>query len=423
MFRLVCIFFLMASSLSGAVSNPNVILIFTDDQGYGDLGCFGSVEHKTPNIDQLAEEGIRLTDFYSAANFCSPSRAGLLTGCYPGRVGFGPGVLRPDSEYGLNSSEMTMAEMFKAAGYVTSCIGKWHIGFKEPFLPNSQGFDEYYGILHNMDEREMDDYNGEMPVFRNSEVVKKITSSASLTEWYTEEATSFIERNKDKPFFLYLSHTMAHYPFEVTEKFAGKSNGGIYGDVTECLDWSTGKIIKKIKDLKLDRNTVVLYISDNGGHKGKNGVLRGTKGSCWEGGMRVPALAWGPGIIRRGIVSQEIASSIDLLPTFASWLGITVPNKVDGQNILPLLKSSESSGRKYFHYFDGLLCMAVRDERFKLHKNIHGDFTLYDLKNDIGEKKDVLSYFPEVAARLKKVMLDYEYRLNKERRMPGRIAK
>lgn len=421
MCKLICIFIFFFCVAINAADKPNVILIFTDDQGYGDLGCYGNTKIKTPNLDQMAKEGIRFTDFYVGANFCSPSRASLLTGCYPGRIGFGPGVLRPDADYGLNSSEMTMAEMFKSAGYATKCIGKWHIGFKKPFLPQSQGFDEYFGILHNMDKWEVDDFGGKMPLYKDEKIIKEIDSPAQLTEWYTEETLEFIERNKEKPFFIYLPHTMAHNPLAVTEKFAGKSKAGLYGDVAECLDWSTGQILNKIKELKLEKNTLVIYLSDNGGHKGRNGVLRGAKGQCWEGGMRVPCIIWGPGMIQAGKVSEEIVSAVDLMPTFAKWLNVDLPNKTDGVEITDLLTEKAGKGREHFFYFDGVICMAVRDKRWKLHKTIHGDFSLYDLKNDIGEKVNVVSENPQVVQRLRKVMLDYEAELNSNRRMAGRV--
>ncbi|MBF0196934.1 MAG: sulfatase [Planctomycetes bacterium] len=408
--------------LWGDVSKPNVILIFTDDQGYNDLSCYGSTKHKTPNIDTMAKEGIRFTDFYVAANFCSPSRVGLLTGCYPGRLGIGPGVLRPDSEYGVHPKEFTMAEMFKSAGYVTSCIGKWHIGFKEPFLPNNQGFDEYFGIYHNMDPYEMTFGEDTMSLYRNEKAIEQLDTPATLTERYTEEAIKFITKNKDNPFFLYLPHTMAHKVWAVTDRFSGKSKGGLFGDVVECLDWSTGEILEKVKELGLDSNTIVLYISDNGGFKGRNAPLRGSKGHLFEGGFRVPAIVWGPGIIPEGVVSSEIASTIDLLPTFAKWLNVDLPNPIDGQDISPLLTTKKAKGRASYCYFDGERGVAIRDERFKLYKTVHGDYRLYDLQNDISEKEDVIKKHPRATAYLKRKLLDYEYDLMVHRRLPGRMT-
>ena len=402
-----------------AIESPNVILIFTDDQGYNDLGCYGSKTIKTPNIDQMAQEGIRFTDFYVGSSFCSPSRAALLTGCYPGRIGFGPGVLRPDADYGLAEDEFTMAEMFKSKGYATKCIGKWHIGFRKPFLPLAQGFDEYFGILHNMDAREVDDFDGVMPLYRNEKVIEELDTPAELTELYTKEAIEFISKNKKKPFFMYLPHTMAHKPLAVTKRFEGKSEGGLYGDVVECLDWSAGEIIRALKEHKLDKKTVVLYTTDNGGYNKNNAPLRGGKGSSWEGGMRVPAIMWGPGLITSGKVVEDIASTIDLMPTFASWLDVALPNVIDGQDISDLL-TGENAVREYFHYFEGIIGTGIRDKRWKLHKNIHGDYLLYDLENDIAEKKDVLLENKEVAKRLIKKLLDYEAELGKDRRVTER---
>ncbi|MBN13274.1 MAG: arylsulfatase [Opitutaceae bacterium] len=402
-----------------AIESPNVILIFTDDQGYNDLGCYGSKTIKTPNIDQMAQEGIQFTDFYVGSSFCSPSRAALLTGCYPGRIGFGPGVLRPDADYGLAEDEFTMAEMFKSKGYATKCIGKWHIGFRKPFLPLAQGFDEYFGILHNMDAREVDDFDGVMPLYRNEKVIEELDTPAELTELYTKEAIEFISKNKKKPFFMYLPHTMAHKPLAVTKRFEGKSEGGLYGDVVECLDWSAGEIIRALKEHKLDKKTVVLYTTDNGGYNKNNAPLRGGKGSSWEGGMRVPAVMWGPGLITSGKVVEDIASTIDLMPTFASWLDVALPNVIDGQNISDLL-TGENAVREYFHYFEGIIGTGIRDKRWKLHKNIHGDYLLYDLENDIAEKKDVLLENKEVAKRLIKKLLDYEAELGKNRRVTER---
>ncbi|MFH1715751.1 MAG: sulfatase-like hydrolase/transferase, partial [Planctomycetota bacterium] len=244
---------------------PNVIIIFADDQGYRDLGCYGSPNIKTPHIDRMAEEGVRFTDFYVGAPICSPSRAALMTGCYPSRVGLGNWVQRPDSRIGIHPDEITLAELLKRQGYATACIGKWHLGFLPPFVPTSQGFDYYFGLYHNLD-LEADYLAGEggVPILRNGQVVKRPADPAELTELYTEEAIGFIRRNKDRPFFLYLPHTMAHQPLGVSERFKGKSAGGLFGDVIECLDWSTGRILDTLRQLGLDRNTIVVYTSDNG---------------------------------------------------------------------------------------------------------------------------------------------------------------
>ncbi|HUV64783.1 MAG TPA: sulfatase-like hydrolase/transferase, partial [Sedimentisphaerales bacterium] len=244
---------------------PNFIIIFTDDQGYQDLGCYGSPNIKTPCIDQMAAEGVRFTDFYVAAPICSPSRAALMTGCYPSRVGLGNWVQRPDSRIGIGPDEVTLAELLKRKGYATACIGKWHLGFLPPFVPTSQGFDYYFGLYHNLDlEADYLADQGGVPILRNGQVVKRPADPAELTELYTDEAIAFIRSKREGPFFLYLAHTMPHMPLGVSERFKGKSKGGLYGDVIECLDWSTGRILDTLRELEMDRRTIVVYTSDNG---------------------------------------------------------------------------------------------------------------------------------------------------------------
>jgi arylsulfatase A len=421
---LLCLaLFVSAIGLQAAAKTPNVILIFTDDQGYADLGCYGATDIKTPNIDRMAAEGTKFSNFYVGANFCSPSRAALMTGCYPPRVGFGPGVLRPDAQYGLNPLELTLAEIFKSKGYKTKCVGKWHMGEKAEFLPLKHGFDEYFGALSNFDPWEVVHFPGnKIPLHRNDKVIDRLATPEMLTELYTEEAVEFIKRNNKQPFFIYLPHTMAHRPYGVTEKFTGKSEAGLYGDVAECLDWSTGQIIKTIKDLKLEKNTLVFYLTDNGGHHKRNGALRGGKGTCWEGGFKVPCIAWGPGTVPAGKVADQIASSVDFAPTFAKLLDVKLPRKVDGMDIWDVITGDENGkGHDYFHYFHGVICMGIRDEQWKLHKSIHGDYQLYNLKQDIGEKNNVRQQHPQVFKRLKAAMLDYEHELNQNRRPAGRI--
>ena len=281
---------------------PNFIIILTDDQGYQDLGCYGSPNIKTPCIDRMAQEGVRFTDFYSAAPICSPSRAALLTGCYPSRIGLGNWVQRPDSRIGIGRDEVTLAELLKGRGYATACIGKWHLGFLSPFVPTSQGFDYYFGVYHNLDlERDYLAGQGGVPILRNGQVVKRPADPAELTELYTDEAIGFIRSNKGGPFFLYLAHTMPHQPLGVSERFKGKSAGGLYGDVIECLDWSTGRILDTLRELEIDSRTIVVYTSDNGPGPGASALpLRGRKLTTYEGGLRVPCIVWGPGQVARG---------------------------------------------------------------------------------------------------------------------------
>lgn len=373
---------------------PNFIIIFADDQGYQDLGCYGSPAIKTPNIDRMAEEGIRFTDFYVAAPICSPSRAALLTGCYPSRIGLGNWVQRPDSRIGIHPDEITLAELLKSRGYATACIGKWHLGFLPPFVPTSQGFDYYFGIYHNLDlEADYLAAEGGVPILRNGKVVKRPADPAELTELYTQEAVEFIRRSKDGPFFLYLPHTMPHVPIGVSQRFKGKSAGGLYGDAIECLDWSTGKILDTLRRLELDRRTIVVYTSDNGPGPGASALpLRGRKLNTYEGGLRVPCIAWGPGHVASGQVCRELATSMDFYPTFANLAGAKMPRDrvIDGRDISPLLTDpvAAKSPHDAFFYHGALgELSAVRSGKWKLFLNPQP--VLYDLEADIREQHDV----------------------------------
>ncbi|HCK70582.1 MAG TPA: N-acetylgalactosamine-6-sulfatase, partial [Planctomycetaceae bacterium] len=283
-----------------AEPSPNIIFILVDDQGYYDLGCYGATEVETPRIDALAGEGTRFTSYYAAAPICSPSRAGLLTGCYPRRVGNHIWVHRADSNSGIHPDELTIAELFKENGYATACIGKWHLGFQEPFLPHNQGFDHYFGLLHNLDPVEVVYFEGEggVPLIRNGEIVKRPGDPSELTKLYTDEAIDFIEKNKSGKFFLYLPHTMLHNPLGVSDEFKGSSNWDEYGDAIQELDHNVGRIMDTLQRLEIDDDTIVVYASDNGRGPGRNPnqKIRGRKLSTLEGGIRVPAIAWGPGM-------------------------------------------------------------------------------------------------------------------------------
>ena len=336
---------LVPSSLGAEKSKPNVIVILVDDQGYYDLGCYGATEVKTPRIDQLAKEGVRLKDYYAAAPICSPSRAGLLTGCYPRRVGNEVWVHRADSGTGIHSDELTMAELFKAKGYATACIGKWHLGFHEPFLPHRQGFDEYFGLLHNLDPVEVTYFEDEggVPLMRNRDVVQRPADPAELTKRYTDEAIAFIEKNKEQPFFLYLPHTMLHVPLGVSEEFRGSSDWGEYGDAIQELDHHTGRLMDRLKHLGISEKTVVLYLSDNGRGPGRDASqpIRGKKLTTWEGGIRVPGIVWGPGLgVRAGHESAAVVHAMDWYPTLATLAGIKVPEGrvLDGRDLTAMLR-------------------------------------------------------------------------------------
>src|SRR6266545_4675624 len=332
---------------------PNFILILADDLGYGDLACYGSTKNRTPVLDRMAKEGIRFTGFYAIANVCTPTRASILTGCYPQRVGLhrnekGQQVLFPENRRGISDGEITIAELLRRLGYATGCIGKWHLGDQPPFLPTRHGFDSYFGIPYSNDMGRTARPKGKenlfppLPLLRDAKVIETEPDQALLTKRYTDEAIAFITKNKDRPFFLYLPHTMPHAPLFASAKFRGKSANGILGDVIEELDWSTGRILDTLKTLGLDEHTLVCFTSDNGGANRpatSNAPLRGTKGTTWEGGHRVPFIARWPGHIPAAKVSDEIAVTFDFLPTFAKLAGGAAPadRVIDGKDIGPLL--------------------------------------------------------------------------------------
>jgi arylsulfatase A len=404
---------------------PNFIIIFCDDLGYGDLGCFGSKVHRTPNLDQMAAEGMKFTSFYVSSGVCSPSRASLMTGCYPRRVNMhqdshGKCVLFPVDGKGLNPNEITIAEILKQRGYVTCCIGKWHLGDQPEFLPTRQGFDHYFGIPYSNDmgARQRSE-NPPLPLLRDEEVIEAPAVQDTLTKRYTEEAVEFIRKNKDRPFFLYLPHTMVHNPLNPGEKFRGKSANGLYGDAVEEIDASTGQILKTLKGLGLDRNTLVFFTSDNGAsgsYGGSNAPLRGHKGTTWEGGMREPAIMWWPRHIPAGRTCDEMAITMDLLPTFTALAGAKLPTgrTIDGKNIWSLMsgRRGAKSPHEAFYYYQIDQLQAVRSGRWKLHlplrpkKRHWGDpipdapLALYDLENDIEEKNNVAEGHPNVVKRL-----------------------
>lgn len=401
---------------------PNFIFIYADDLGYGDLGCYGSEKNKTPNIDRLAEEGMRFTDFYVTSGVCTPSRSSLMTGCYPRRVDMhvdsrGLWVLFPNAKKGLNPEEITVAEVLKKEGYATGCVGKWHLGDQKQFLPTSQGFDYYYGIPYSND---MNRKKIPLPLLRNEEVIEAPVHQPSVTTDYTREAVKFIEENKDKPFFFYLPHTMVHVPLQASEKFKDKTSNGRYGDALAEVDWSTGQIMKKLKDLGIDDKTMVIFSSDNGTYRGRGGSndpLRGFKGNTDEGSMRVPFVVRYPGKVPEGKVCGELASTLDILPTFAklSGGGLPVDRVIDGKNIWPLMSGQEGAKSPYeaFYYYHTTQLQAVRSGNWKLilplevkKRGWSGSredvpLKLVNLEEDIHEDHDVSRKHPEVVKRLK----------------------
>lgn len=408
----------------------NFIIIFTDDQGYGDLGCYGHPTIRTPNIDRMAAEGQRWTTFYTAANVCTPSRAGLLTGRLPIRSGMCSNtrrVLFPDSDGGLPATENTIAELLKTAGYRTGAIGKWHLGHLPQYLPVNHGFDSYYGIPYSNDMDRTSDVSAaesfanpkieyfQVPLMRNEAIIERPADQNTIVKRYTDEALNFISANKRKPFFLYLAHSLPHVPLFASEKFRGKSKRGLYGDVIEEIDWSVGEILRHLKKEKLDKRTVVIFTSDNGpwalykDQGGSAGLLYGAKGTGYEGGQRVPAIFWAPGKIKPGVIT-EMGSTLDLLPTVAQLAGVGVPadRPYDGYDLTGVLKHGSTSPRDEMFYYHGTRIFAVRKGDFKLHffsNNPIGypermrkldTVKLYNLQHDPSEQYDIASEHPDV---------------------------
>jgi len=410
------------SDVNGGVkaTKANYIFIFADDLGYGDLACYGSTNNRTPNIDKMAKEGMRFTDFYVTSGVCSPSRSSLMTGCYPRRVGLhidsnDKWVLFPNAKKGLNPDEITVAEILKKQGYATACIGKWHLGDQKEFLPTRQGFDYYYGIPYSND---MNRKAIPLPLMINEQVIQAPADQPALTQNYTRQAIKFIEENKDRPFFLYLPHTMVHNPLQASAQFKDKSANGRYGDAVEEVDWSTGEILKKLKQLGLDDKTMVIFSSDNGstGHRGgSNAPLRGTKGNTDEGGMRVPFIVRYPGKVPASFICNELASTIDILPTFAKLSGAEAPDDriIDGKDIWPLIsarKDAKSPHQAFFYYHTTQL-QAVRSGKWKLILPLSekkrgwagqesAALKLVNLQKDIHEDNDLSKQFPEVVEKL-----------------------
>lgn len=396
--------------LPARAAGPNVILINCDDLGYGDLGCYGAKDIRTPHLDRMSAEGTRFTDFSVTSALCTPSRAALMTGKYPGRVGLATGVLRPDAQNGLASSETTLAEVCKATGHVTGCIGKWHLGFVKGMRPLDQGFDSYYGVLHNLDHFEtvVFEKEGGMPVLRGDVVEKRPAVPAEMTGLYTAEALKFIEANRERPFFLYLGHAMPHLPFDASAKFKGKSQRGLYGDVVEELDDSTGQILDKLRALGLAKKTLVIFTSDNGPERKTPGTaapLSGTKHTVYEGGLRVPYIAWWPGKVPANRACAEMFNTLDLLPTFARLVETSPPSNLDGIDQLDLLLDPQTKSRRTTLYsLYGLKAKrleSIREGRWKLHLSPLP--RLFDLESDPAEMTDVSAIQPEVVQRLDKI--------------------
>lgn len=386
---------------------PNVVVILTDDLGYGDLGVYGNQIIKTPNIDRMANEGVRFTNAYASSSNCTPSRAGLLTGRYPIRSGLAHQVIFVPDTHGLPVEEVTIADMLKPLGYNTAVIGKWHLGHTPEFWPTEHGFDYYYGLPYSNNQ-------SPLALYRNKTVLEDDVDQRVLTANYTKEAITFIEKNRDRPFFLYLSHTFPHVPLYVSEKFEGKSDASLYGDVVEELDWSTGEVLKAIKRLGLEKKTLVIFTSDNGPYQGGNTAgLRGTKGTAWEGGYRVPFVAWWPDNIPAGVVSEGISMNIDILPTIQKITGADLPSdvKIDGKNIMPMLKGEQKSPHEKLYFFSDERIAGVRTPRWKMvlrarYRGIerwlpeHDVNLLFDMEKDSHERYSVMNRHPDVWERM-----------------------
>ncbi len=445
---------------------PNIVLIFTDDQGYRDVGVFGADDIETPNLDQMAADGVKLTSFYSAQAVCSASRAGILTGCYPNRIGI-HNAMMPNSKKGLNLSETTLAEMLSANGYSTAIYGKWHLGDDPKFMPNNQGFDEYFGIPYSNDMWPLHPQQGPvfnfgpLPLYENETVIDTLTDQTQLTTQITEHSVDFIHRNKDSPFFLYVPHPQPHVPLFVSDKFKGKSTRGLYGDVIMEIDWSVGQILKALKEDNLEDNTLVIFTSDNGpwlaygNHAGSALPYREGKGTAWEGGQREPFLARWPGKLPAGKVIDVPIMAIDILPTIAEITDSKLPEKtIDGMNVWKVLtgESEESPQEAYFYYYRVNELHGVRYGKWKLYfphtyRTMNGqepgkdglpgeyrmvdleEIELYDLEKDESETNNVADEHPEVVEKIKELADDMRARLGdslrdmegSETREPGQV--
>ncbi len=448
--RALLFLFTLCTSLLAA-DRPNIILILADDLGYGDLGCFGSTQIKTPHLDKMAAEGLRLTSFYAQA-VCGPSRAALMTGCYPIRVAE-PGN-KKNQHTVLHTKEVTMAEVLREAGYATACIGKWHLGehmkntptgFDPATMPNGQGFDYFYGTpLYNGATVHVDDSKFRSTILRNVEVeASAVESWDHITQDYTREAVDFIRRTREQPFLLYLAHNMPHIPLGASEKFKGRSAAGPFGDAVEEIDWSCGEILKALRELNLAENTLVIFTSDNGpwiettagmkangkpfiprDHSGHSDPLRGYKMLTWEGGLRVPCIFWWPGKIPAATASGAITSTLDLLPTFASLGGARTPADriIDGHDLTSLMLNPDTAADPHeaFYYYCFTHLQAVRSGKWKFVRkrpehppwtgfsgrfagNAVDQLSLYDLEKDIGETTNVAAEHPEILARLRQL--------------------
>ncbi|MEQ8791673.1 MAG: sulfatase [Pirellulaceae bacterium] len=422
---------------------PNFVVVFCDDLGYGDLGCFGHPTIATPNLDQMAAEGMKLTQFYSAASVCTPSRAALMTGRLPLRNGMCSNkrrVLFPNSKGGLPAEEITIAEALKTKDYATACVGKWHLGHLPQFLPTANGFDSYFGIPYSNDMDRVNDAPGgraafwnpkssywNVPLMRDEKIIERPADQTIITRRYTEEAVKFIHANREKPFFLYLAHSMPHVPLFASDKFQNTSRRGLYGDVIQEIDWSVGQVLDALREDGLDKNTLVLFCSDNGPwlifneHGGSAGPLREGKGSTWDGGMREPTIAWWPGRIKPASVSADVGSTMDVFATVHKLAGVPLPQDrvLDSHDLSPILFGEGKNTRDALFYYRAYNLMAVRQGPWKAHfqtqagygqaqPEVHETPLLYNLEVDPGEKYDVAKDHADVIAAIRKTVEQHQ---------------
>jgi arylsulfatase A len=434
-------------AISGATVDrpPNVLLVNCDDLGYGDLGCYGSLFNRTPAVDTLAAEGVRLTDFYMASPVCSPSRGAMLTGCYPPRIGFGVfddghTVLLPGDATGLNPAEATLASVLRARGYATAHIGKWHCGDQPEFLPTRHGFDVYFGLPYSNDMGLQPNWPEcpPLPLLRGEAVVEEQPDQTSLTERYVHEGVAFMRENRDRPFFLYFAHLYVHLPLYVPERFLAEAAIGPYGAAVECIDWAMGELLGELDALDIADDTIVIFTSDNGSlllNGGSNAPLRGRKAQTWEGGLRVPCVIRWPGAIPPGAIRHDVVTSMDFLPTLVSIVGATLPvdRLIDGRDVTTILTGNgPRPGDRPFFYYLGDQLEAVRHGRWKLQvrrgaEEVH---ELYDLRADIGETRNAYDDHPRVVRRLERELAACRVDIGdsatgiegSNRRDPGRVV-
>lgn len=443
------------------VSQPNFIIIFADDQGYNDLGCFGSEKIKTPNIDRMAKEGRKFTSFYVACSVCSPSRSALLTGCYPKRIGMEKHVIFPANDHGMHTDEVTIADMLKGAGYATACIGKWHLGHRQPFLPTSQGFDSYYGIPYSNDMNHPDNKdkpkisqdetwlnqdeavkNWKTPLMQDEEIIELPVNQRTVTRRYTDRAIEFVTNNKDKPFFLYLPHSMPHIPLFVPEDAWDPDVNNAYKAVIEHIDAEVGRLVNKVRDLGLSEKTYIIYTSDNGpwlrfkNHGGSALPLREGKGTTYEGGQRVPCVMWAPGRIPAGTSTDAFTTTMDLMPTIAKITGLTPQPRgtIDGLDISPVVHGGGDSPRNEMVFYSskgdlhglrqGDWKLRIETKRKKNSKaKIPSTTTteLFNLADDISESKNLAESMPEKVEALRKRMKELDDEITANIRPRGQV--